>query len=299
MNSSVCNIDCKSKIFVINKGESLGSIAQRLEEEKLIRSSVAFQILASQQSLSRKIQAGDFRINPKMRPSEIIQELTHGTLDHWVTLLEGWRREEIAEKLASELGSEESKFKEAKFLELSKNLEGQLFPDTYLLPKDVDAQRVLAILNHNFEKKTADLKPTKQALILASIIEREAKYDQDRPIIAGILLRRLNAGWPLQADATVQYAVATNRCPLITGSCEEWWPRKLTKEDLQIKSSYNTYLFRGLPPAPIANPGLAAIKAALQPKETGYWYYLSDKDGRMHYAETIEEHNQNIEKYLR
>lgn len=285
-SSPVCRADCPPQIFLVKKGEGLGSIAQRLEEEKLIRSSVAFQILTAREGLTRKIQAGDFRLNPKMSPLEISQQLTHGTLDRWVTLPEGWRREEIAEKLELEL----EKFNKVEFLSLTKNLEGQLFPDTYLIPKEADAQRVVSMLTANFEKKTAKLNPDQQALIMASILEREALLDADRPIIAGLLLKRLNAGWPLQADATVQYVVGTPK---------EWWPKNLTKEDLRLKSPYNTYLSRGLPPAPIANPGLATIKAVLQPQETDYWYYLSDNEGKMHYAKTIEEHNKNIEKYLR
>lgn len=292
-SNSVCQTDCPSKIFLVNKGEGLGSIAQRLEEEKLIRSSVAFQILTAQEGLTRKIQAGDFRLNPKMSPLEIAQQLTHGTLDRWVTLPEGWRREEIAEKLESEL----EKFNKAEFLNLTKNLEGQLFPDTYLIPKEADAQRVVSILTANFEKKTAKINLGRQTLIIASIVEREARFETDQPIIAGIFLKRLKAGWPLQADATVQYAKADVSCQLSVVSCE-WWPKKLTKEDLRLKSPYNTYLSRGLPPAPISNPGLATIKAALNPQETDYWYYLSDNEGKMHYAKTIEEHNQNIERHL-
>lgn len=292
--SSSCFGDCQTKVFVVRKGEGLGLVAQRLEEEKLIRSSLAFQILATRLGLTRKIQAGDFRLSPGMSPEEIVQQLTHGTLDLWATLIEGRRREEIAEQLTKS-GLED--FDQTEFLKLTQNLEGQLFPDTYLFPKEADAQRIVSLLAANFKKKTSSLGADKQTLILASIVEREAKYEVDRPVVAGIILKRLNEGWPLQVDATIQYAVGTQRCQ---GRNEcEWWPKRLTKEDLAIKSPYNSYLSVGLPPSPICNPGLASIKATLNSQKTDYWYYLSDSQGRMHYAKTFEEHRQNIVQYLR
>ncbi|PJE67833.1 endolytic transglycosylase MltG [Candidatus Shapirobacteria bacterium CG10_big_fil_rev_8_21_14_0_10_40_9] len=294
--SPACQKDCQAKIFVVEKGESFGSVSQRLEQEKLIRSSVAFQILASKEGITRKIQAGDFRLNPKMAPLEIARELTHGTLDRWVTIIEGWRREQIAEKL-SESGLE--KFNQEEFLEESKNLEGKLFPDTYLIPKDADAKKIVEIFTKNFQKKTP--LPSREVLISASIVEREARNKDDRPIIAGILLKRLAKDWPLQADATIQYAVATKQFSNLAIeqlSNFDWWSKSLTREDLKIKSSYNTYLYPGLPPGPISNPGLAAIEAVLNPVETDFWFYLSDSQGKMHYAKTSEEHQENISKYL-
>jgi UPF0755 protein len=303
-SSPACSDSCQNKIFIVKKGESLGEIAQNLEDERLVRSSLAFQFVAAKLGITRDIQAGDFRLNPKMSPEEIAQELTLGTLDRWITLIEGWRREEITEEIAAGLEGEESLFNQIEFLSLTGNLEGKLFPDTYLVPKDADAQRVVEMLTTNFEKKTSDLGSDRKTLILASIIEREAKFTEDRPIVAGILLNRLNIGMALQTDAAVQYAVGSEcevkRLRLPNGLTEcEWWSKNLSKEDLKINSPYNTYLNIGLPPAPICNPGLASIKAALHPQETDYWFYLSDRQGKMHYAKTLEEHNQNIEKYLR
>jgi UPF0755 protein len=293
----ICSTDCQNKIFIINKGEGSNEVGQRLEQEKLIRSSFAFQLLATKLGISRKIQAGDFRLNPGMSPEEIAQELTLGTLDRWITLIEGWRREQMAEEISAGLEGEESLFNQAEFLALTKNLEGHLFPDTYLVPKDADAQRVVEMLTANFEKKTNGLKIDQKALILASIVEREAKYDEDRPIVAGILLNRLNLGMALQADATLQYAKANVNCQTENGECN-WWAG-VSAEDKKLNSTYNSYLYQGLPPAPICSPGLASIEAAIDPQETDYWYYLSDSQGKMHYAKTLEEHNDNIEKYLR
>jgi UPF0755 protein len=134
-----------------------------------------------------------------------------------------------------------------------------------------------------------------KTIILASLVERETKTEEERPIVAGILLNRLGINMPLQIDATVQYAVASVSCKAKI-DCE-WWPTT-TIEDRQINSQYNTYKYANLPPAPIANPGLSSIKAVIYPEESNYLYYLHDKKGVIHYAETLEEHNANIKKYI-
>jgi len=271
------------KIFVIRQGEATDSIVKRLYQEGFIRHPWAFKLLLYKEGIRGKIQAGDFYLSPNMSALEIAHTLTHGTLDRWVTLIEGWRSEEMA----AELGLAASEFKKH---------EGFLFPDTYLIPKDASSAAVIKILKNNFNKKIAAVSPKlqetgltlKQAIILASIVEREARLDEDRPIVAGILLKRWQNNWPLQVDATVQYAL---------GREGNWWP-KVNKEDLKVPSPYNTYLYSGLPPGPICNPGLSAIKAVINPQETDYWFYLSDSQGKMHYAKTNEEHNQNILQYL-
>jgi UPF0755 protein len=130
-------------------------------------------------------------------------------------------------------------------------------------------------------------------ITLASIIEREGQTNEDRPVIAGILMNRLEAGWPLQADATLQYALGYQ------SKDKTWWKKTLYDEDKKINSPYNTYANPGLPPGPISNPGLASIQAAIYPKKTDYWYYLHDPAGGVHYAITLEEHNANIAKFLR
>lgn len=296
----------ETKIFVVQKGESIRQVARRLEGEKLIRSKLAFFLLMKSQGAEKNIQAGTFRLSASMPAEKILEELAHGTLDIWVTIIEGWRNEEIAALLEKELGLSPEEFLKAAEI-------GQMFPDTYAFPKEASTGTVTKMMADNFNRKfNQELKVAletqglteKEGIVLASIVEREAKYDEDRPMVAGILLNRLNEGMPLQADATVQYAVATVNCPpageagqLSTVNCE-WWPKNLTKDDLKIDSPYNTYLNVGLPPTPIANPGLAALKAASQPTKTDYLYYLSDQDGRMHYAKTLEEHNENIRKYL-
>lgn len=293
--SPSCSQNCQPKIFLINKGESFSSVANRLEEEGLIRSALVFHFIAWQQQTIDKIQAGDFRLNPQSPPAQIAQNITKGTLDIWVTLLEGWRREEIAQKLSLQ-GL--TVFKQDEFLLLTKNLEGQLFPDTYLIPREATAERIVKILTQNFQKKVPEV--DKNTLIMASIIEREIRNPQDRKIISGILWKRLENNWPLQADATVQYAVSSAKCKSQIANCTDWWLHNynLTKSDLAIKSPYNTYINQGLPPEPISNPGLDAIEAALAPLSSDYWFYLSDKDGVTHYARTDAEQTENIQKYI-
>jgi UPF0755 protein len=292
-SSPACLQNCQPKIFLINKGESFSSVANRLEKEGFIRSALIFHFIAWREQSINKIQAGDFRLNPQSSPETIAQNITKGTLDIWVTLLEGWRREEIAQKLSSQ-GL--TAFKTDEFLALTKNLEGRLFPDTYLIPREATAEKIVNILTQNFQKKVSEV--DKDTLVMASIIEREIRNSQDRKIISGILWKRLKNNWPLQADATVQYAVASSKCKLLNANCSDWWPHNLTKQDLAIKSAYNTYLNQGLPPAPIANPGLGAIEAAMAPLSSDYWFYLSDSDGVTHYARTDQEQAQNIQKYL-
>jgi len=136
-----------------------------------------------------------------------------------------------------------------------------------------------------------------QIITMASIVERESRINTERPVVSGILWKRLETdGWLLQADATVQYAVASENCKLKIENCQ-WWPI-LTREELEIDSPYNSYKFSSLPPAPIASPGLASIKAAVFPEESSYWFYIHDPEGEIHYAATITEHNLNVRKYL-
>ena len=291
-----------AQIFVIPPGQGIDTIAKRLKTAGLIRSASAFKITVVKNSIASRIQAGDFRLRPSMDLETIAQELTHGTLDVWVTLLEGWRREEIAHKLEQEFVARDAEFNPVAFLESTRGQEGYLFPDTYLLPRDASATAIAAIIRGTFDKKV-DLSQnqsgltSKQVIIIASIIEREVRTDQDRPLIAGILIKRLQNDWPLQADATVQYAIGTKDCRQRTGECD-WWKASLTKADLTINSPYNTYQNQGLPPAPIANPGLASINAALTPQSSDSWFYLSDLKGQIHYAQNIEGHNANIRTYL-
>jgi UPF0755 protein len=280
-------------IFVISKGDGVREIASSLKEKGLIKSPIAFFLLIKKLGLDKKIEAGNFRLNPSMTADEIAKNITHGRLDIWVTIPEGLRAEEIGEILEANIPSYEPSWKN----ELIEK-EGYLFPDTYLIPKDADIETIIALMLANFERKFESIKENQtsslsqdEAVIAASLIEREAKFPEDRPLVASVLLNRLNIGMKLDIDATVQYILGFQE------NEKRWWKKNLTFEDLKINSPYNTYLNPGLPPAPIANPGLSALKAAFQPANTEYFYYVSDKTGHNHYANTLSEHLLNIERY--
>lgn len=279
------------KNFLINKGSSAGQIGIKLQEAGLIKNSIAFKIYTQFSGLSGKVQAGEYRLSPNFNLFQMVGQLTRGPLELWVTIPEGLRREEIATRFATGLERDHAFTNE--FLQASKGEEGMLFPDTYLFPKDASASAVVNKMVRTFDAKTSGLLAGpdlnfNQRVTLASIIERETKTDTERPVVAGILINRIKAGMPLQVDATVQYAVGTHA---------DWWPI-LSLEDLKIKSPFNTYKFVGLPPTPIANPGLSSLKAAFNPTQSDYWYYIHDKDGHIHFAKTLEEQNANISRYL-
>lgn len=286
--------DLQSQVFTVSSGEGVRSIASRLAQDGLIRSPISFYIVVKLLGIERKIEAGDFRLNRSMHAKDIAKELTHGILDIWITTLEGWRVEEIATKLTKELDIPAQEF-------LKWAQEGYMFPDTYLISKDATASAIAKNFQDTFDVRVTtamreDTKKTgltiEEVIVLASIVEREGKSEEDRPVIAGILLNRLKADWPLQADATLQYALGYQ------ANEKSWWKKYLTDEDKKISSPFNTYEHVGLPPFPISNPGLSSIRAVIYPAKTDYWYYLHDPNGGVHYAKTLEEHNANVDKYL-
>lgn len=287
--------DVSSKIFVIKKGEGLTDVANNLASEKLIRNKIVFYLVVKRLGYERKIQAGDFRLSPSMNGYEIARLLTHGTLDIWVTLIEGLRREEIAQIVSQNLDIPESEF-----LKLAN--EGYLFPDTYLFPKNATAGGVIEVLNNNFSKKYDDSLQTlarrkglseDEVIIFASLVEKEARLKEDMQDVASVLLKRLRSDWPLQVDATIQYALGYQ------AEEKRWWKTHLAEKDLKLDTPYNTYKYTGLPPTPISNPGLNAIKAVVNANpNTPYWFYVSDKSGKLHFSKTNEEHNENIKRYI-
>jgi len=285
------------KRFVIQKGSGASFIGEELKRVKLIKNATAFKLYVTLTGKASKIQAGEYSLAGDLTLFQLTSELLKGPSEVWVTIPEGLRHEEIALKMADGLGitgGAKDKFID-EFLVKSRSKEGYLFPDTYLFPKTASASAVVTRMVQVFDL-AVDFKVDSQTVILASILERETLTGDERPIVAGILLKRLDAGWPLQADATVQYAVA--KCLIPTASCN-WWPRPLTAQDLATKSPYNTYKYPGLPPAPISNPGLSSLKAVVNSQDSPYWYYIHDSNGVIHYGATVEEHNANVAKYLR
>lgn len=282
--------------FVVPKGQAVAIVAERLTEKKLIKHPFVFRYIVWRDGLTKKLQAGSFELSQASSSAQIAQRLTQGTNDVWITIQEGLRREEIAELLAQQ---ELSSFSKEDFLAESAGLEGQLFPDTYLVPREITAQALVSLLNRTYQAKqisdnraalSQSSRSEREVLVLASLIEREAIGQVQMQLVANILAKRLEIGMPLQVDATLQYAKGFDG--------KTWWPTPLAA-DKTLVSPFNTNLNSGLPPAPICNPGNVAFQAALDPQPTEYLFYLHDDQGKIHLAKTLEEHNQNISRYLR
>lgn len=281
--------DTTQKLFVVAKGESGRQIGVDLKKAGLIPDQYIFYALVKLGGFDGKIQAGDFRLSPSQKPSDILSTLTKGTLDVWVTIPEGFRATEIAEKLQKSIPTYTVDWNTKLQTE-----EGYLFPDTYLFPKDATVEQVISIMKNNFTVKYAQAAAhtttsytQSEAVTLASLVEREGRSDTDMKYVASVLENRLNLGMALQVDASIQY---------IIGTTFTWWPQP-TRADLEVISPYNTYKHAGLPPTPIANPGLTALTAVFHPADTNYLYYFTDKKGVTHFSKTLDEQNTNIAKF--
>ncbi len=288
--------------FEIASGSSLTTIINTLSAQKLIRSRTAFKLTVMRLGLASKLQAGFFNINPNMTATDLANALTKASSKQVrVTIPEGLRAEEINSILTKAFSTVEgAQFNSSDFTELTKTLEGKLFPDTYDFELKATAGGVVNRLTSRYQEIVSSLKidPTneKHILIVASLLEREAANNKEMPQIAGVIEKRLQNSWPLQIDATVQYALASKQCKKL--DCE-WWKPGLTLADLAIVSPYNTYKNQGLPAGPISNPGRDALTAAAKPASSSAWFYLHDPKGQIYFADTIEEHNSNVCTYLK
>lgn len=284
--------DTHTEMFVIAKGQGVKAIAKNLKAQKLIKDENAFYLLVKTMGIENKIQAGSFRLSPSMSSEQIAKNFTTSSLDVWITIPEGKRAEEIADILEKSVPLYKPSWRQI----LIQN-EGYLFPDTYLIPLDADIEHIITTMRGTFDQKYASLEHTDKTrtqheiVTIASLIEREAKHDADRPLVASVIYNRLGIGMGLQIDATIQYVLGYQE------NEQSWWKRHLSLDDLAIASAYNTYKNPGLPPTPIANPGLKSLQAALNPADTEYLFYIADKNGINRYAKTNEEHEANIEKY--
>ena len=278
--------------ITIEKGAGLAEISNKLKKEGLVKNKYAFALYARAFNKSKKIKYGKYLFNEPVSVFVLVGRLTKGEFGFKpikVTVTEGLTIKEIADLLLAvkpPSGGLTAKifenFDKEEFLGKTKNLEGYLFPDTYLFLPFAETEQIIKTMTDNFKKKAGDV--GKDIVIMASLIEKEVPDSADRKIVSGILWKRLELGMALQVDAVFPY---------ITGK------RKVLLDDLKIDSPYNTYLYKGLPPGPISNPGLDAIEAARNPKESPYLYYLSGQDGKTHFAKTYEEHLRNKEKYLK
>lgn len=285
--------ESKTVDFMINKGASVSQIGNNLQKAGLIKNGVVFKFYIQLTNSQNKIQAGEFQLSPNLSLTEIVEKLKKGPTELWVTIPEGTRREEIAIKFATALNKDQ-KFIED-FMDLTDGKEGYLFPDTYLFPKAATVTQIVNKLESTFDAKAKDA--TREQIIMASLLERETFADSEKPIVAGILFKRLNNDWPLQVDATLQYAKDSAKYKTVSSANKYWEP--IYSNDKEINSAFNTYKNLGLPPAPISNPGLSTIEAAINPEESDYWYYIHDNSGKIHFARDLSEHNANIDKYLR
>jgi len=266
--------------IAIEKGKGLAEISGKLKKEGFIKNKYAFALYARVFNKSKKIKYGKYLFNEPVSIFSLLSRFTKGEFGFKpvkVTVAEGLTVKKIAELL----GDFEN-FDKEEFLEKTVNMEGYLFPDTYLFLPFAETEQIIGTMTDNFKKKAGDV--GKDIVIMASLIEKEVPDIGDRKIVSGILWKRLKLGMALQVDAVFPY---------ITGK------QKVLSDDLKIDSPYNTYLHKGLPPGPISNPGLDAVEAAKNPQETSYLYYLSGKDGKTHFAKTFAEHLKNKEKYLR
>lgn len=292
----VNSLDTAPLTFVVRKGDTVNMIINNLAMERVIRNRIVMYAIVRKLGIERDIQAGSFKLTRSMDAYEVAQALTKATDDVWVTVREGLRKEEIADIFAKDLPT----FVPSEFI--SKADEGYLFPDTYLVPRQADADFMISLMTNTYKSKVdqavrdqmkKNKLTEKEVVILASLVEREAIGAADRLEIASILQRRLNEPMRLQVDATVQYALGYQRLQ------KSWWKRPLLLDDLKVESPYNTYENDGLPKGPICNPGLAAIKAVINADpSTENLFYVHDAKGNVYYAKTYDEHLVNVEKHV-
>lgn len=281
---------------VIEEGESASSIGRKLHEKGVVTSATLFRFLAWAQGRQGRFRAGHYLLYPGMRYGEVFSLLEAGPNNQVrLTIPEGLTVAQTAEVAARATGMDPGEFLEAAAAgdyevpilpeEQRNNLEGLLFPKTYDLSADITARELVEVLLRQFQVETAGLDWSRaeelgvspyQVIIIASLIEREAALDSERPLVASVIYNRLRLGMPLQIDASVQYALPE-------------WKAVLTYEDLKTPSPYNTYLHKGLPPAPICSPGLASIRAALEPADTDYLYYVATGNGGHFFTSDYQE----------
>ena len=295
--------------FTIEVGESVDSLSNHLQGVGLIRDAESFRSYLIYSGLDTSIQAGQYQLSTAMSAMDIAHELQDATPEEVTfVVLPGWRLEEIAESLSTSglpitydefLSAAKAPPREYDFLAGAGSVEGFLYPDSYIFPRSISsAEEMIAQMVQNFAAHlTPDLTSgfqrqglsVYQAVILASMVEREAVKEEEQPLIASVYLNRFRIGMKLDADPTVQYAIGYNILQ------RTWWTNPLTLLDLEINSVYNTYIYEGLPPTPIASPSQEALNAVASPAESTYLFFRAKCDGSgfHEFSETFDEHLQN------
>jgi UPF0755 protein len=294
--------------FMIEMGESVNAVANHLESVGLIQDAESFRTYLVYSGLDTSIQAGEYQLSTAMSPIEIAHELQDATPQEVTfVILPGWRVEEIAESLPTSglpitydefLAAAQTPPQQFDFLRGAETAEGFLYPDSYILPRETSADELVHELVRNFSLRLSqEIRngfekqglTVYEAVTLASMVQREAVHEEEGPLIASVYLNRLRMGMKLDADPTVQYAIGYNILQ------QTWWTNPLNLLDLQINSTHNTYIYTGLPPTPISNPGLSALRAVAFPEETAFYFFRAKCDGSgfHEFSETFDEHLQN------
>ena len=279
--------------FEIKQGQSSRETAKLLKEKSLIRSEYAF--LANAKLSGKPIQAGYYKISNSMSLSEILDKFQKGETDAYsITVPEGFRVLQIAKLI-----EEKADIDHNKFIESAIGKEGTLFPDTYVFPTNYDSSKIISKMKEDFDQRVAKLRPSQEQIIIASIVEREAKKDEERAKIAAVYKNRFDNNMMLQADPTVRYALDTQEFLNEKRVDFNFW-QPISRQDIQnINSPFNTYKQKGLPPAPICNAGLKSLEASVNPaKDFGdYFYFFHDKNQEVHFSKNLQEHQEAIKKY--
>lgn len=306
--------------FTVEPGDDAGTVARRLREQGLIGDERLFRYLASSTGLGATIQVGQYEIRRDMTSRAILEKLARGEVRlRTFTIPEGWQLGQVLDGLEKQ-GVGDGPALAAALAQLTASppagslaaarpaghsLEGYLFPETYRVSREVTPAEALQLMLRQLDEAfTPDLRAAvaargltpHQALTLASIVEREAAKPDEQPLIAAVFLNRLRLGMPLQADPTVQFALALDPA---RRARDGYWKRDLTIQDLAVDSPYNTYRVTGLPPGPICSPGLGALRAVAMPAEVDYLYFVARPDGSHAFARTLAEHNANVARYQR
>jgi UPF0755 protein len=305
LNTPYRNFSSEEVFVAIPAGSSVSSIANRLVAAGVLPDSWTFRIAARFTGADRRLQAGEYRFAGASTPLTVLERLSAGDVfTRPITFPEGLTIVEMAEVFAkSGIGTAKEFISAAAdpaivstYDARAKNLEGYLFPDTYALPRQTGADGAVRAMLARFDKAfNADLRgaaaerglTVREVLTLASLIEKETARPEERPVVSAVYHNRLRIGMPLQCDPTVVYAL------MLTGK----WNGNIRKADLQINSPYNTYRTPGLPPGPIASPGLASIEAAVRPADVPYLYFVSRNDGTHVFSRTLAEHSRNVRQF--
>jgi UPF0755 protein len=301
--SSPVNEDTQTVLIKIEPGMTLKQVSVLLKKENLIKNSAVFRVIAVLQKKQNQIMVGEYEISSSMIPLDILQRVTSGkTVLHPITIPEGYRITEIADLLARNGLVDKEEFirltqdeEVIKFWNIpGDSLEGYLFPETYHFSKYTDTRKIIDTMVKTFQDKISPLNLEKvsknikltphEVITLASIIEKETGKQEERPLISSVFHNRLKKKMRLQTDPTVIYAIKN-------------FDGNIRKKDLSLDSPYNTYKYRGLPPGPIASPGLKAILAVLEPDNSDYLYFVSRQDGSHQFSATLDAHENAVRKY--